>query len=87
MRIWLIIGIIALVAVLAFGGLFLTKNNLVKADTSIGSTINQASGCGCGEDCACGCKGQCTEGSDRGCLKGSGCSAANSAGGSCGCLK
>jgi hypothetical protein len=86
MKIWLIVGVIALVAVLAFGGLFLTKNNFAKADASTtGNTLS--SGCGCGENCACGCKGQCTEESDCGCLKegGNGCAAAS--GGSCGCKK
>jgi uncharacterized membrane protein YqiK len=83
MKIWLIIGIIALVAVLAVGGLFLTKN-LAKAETGTANVIS-GTGCGCGENCACGCQGKCTEGSDCGCLKGEGCSAKT--GGSCGCSK
>jgi hypothetical protein len=80
MKILLMLGIIALVAVLAIGGIFAAKN-LAKAETTQSSI---SPGCGCGADCACGCKGQCTQGSDCGCLSGT-CSAKT--GESCGCSK
>ncbi len=67
MKIWMIIGVIALVALLAFGGLFLVKNNLAKADTATGDAISSGSSCACGADCGCGCKGQCGTGTESSC--------------------
>jgi len=78
MKIWLIIGVIALVAVLAVSGLFLAKN-LAKADASTAGVVSDGTSCGCGVDCACGCKGQCTQGSACGCQSTGGkCSASKS---------
>lgn len=81
MKIWMIIGVIALVAVLAVSGLFLAKNNFAKADVSTtGNAISSGSSCACGADCGCGCKGQCGTGTGGSC----GCSAT---GGKCSAAK